>query len=53
MAYTRYKGDPWKRAKVDGTSQDGTPYRKGERVFFYPEPARPTQAMPPRALCRI
>lgn len=37
MAYTRYKGDPyWKRAKVDGTSQDGTPYRKGERVFFYP-----------------
>jgi len=37
MAYTRYKGDPhWKRAKVDGTSQDGTPYCKGERVFFYP-----------------
>lgn len=26
MAYTRYKGDPyWKRAKVDGTSADGTP----------------------------
>src|SRR3546814_4143261 len=26
MAYTRYKGDPyWKRAKVGGTSADGTP----------------------------
>ena len=37
MAYTRYRGDPyWKRATVDGTRQDGTPYRKGERVFFYP-----------------
>lgn len=37
MAYIRYKGDPyWKRAKVDGTSADGTPYRRGERVFFYP-----------------
>ena len=37
MAYTRYKGDPyWKRANVDGTSADGTPYRRGERVFFYP-----------------
>ena len=37
MAYTRYTGDPyWKRAKSPGTSADGTPYRKGERVFFYP-----------------
>src|SRR3546814_11482823 len=37
MAYTRYKGDPyWKRAKVGGTSPDGTPYAKGDRVFFYP-----------------
>ena len=37
MAYTRYKSDPyWKRTKVDGTSADGTPYRRGERVFFYP-----------------
>lgn len=37
MAYTRYKGDPyWKRAKTDGTSADGIPYAKGERVFFYP-----------------
>ena len=37
MAYTRYKGDPyWKRAKVDGTGADGSPYCKGERVFFYP-----------------
>src|SRR3546814_8899424 len=37
MAYTRYKGDPyWKRAKVGGTSADGTPYAKGDRVFFYP-----------------
>ncbi|BBD02638.1 MULTISPECIES: hypothetical protein [Sphingomonadales] len=37
MAYTRYKRDPyWKRAKVDGTSADGSLYRKGERVFFYP-----------------
>jgi hypothetical protein len=37
MAYTRYKGDPyWKRARADGTSADGTPYAKGERVFFYP-----------------
>ena len=37
MAYTRYTGDPyWKRAKTPGTGADGTPYRKGERVFFYP-----------------
>lgn len=37
MAYTRYKGDPyWKRAKVAGTSPDGIPYAKGDRVFFYP-----------------
>src|SRR3546814_18266753 len=37
MAYTRYKGDPyWKRAKVGGNSADGTPYDKGDRVFFYP-----------------
>jgi hypothetical protein len=37
MAYTRYTGDPyWKRAKTDGNGADGTPYRKGERVFFYP-----------------
>ena len=37
MAYTRYTGDPyWKRAKADGTSADGTPYRKNERVFFSP-----------------
>ena len=37
MAYTRYTGDPyWKRAKSPGTSADGTPYAKGERVFFYP-----------------
>src|SRR3546814_20513637 len=37
MAYTRYKGDPyWKRAKVRGTSADGTPYSKGDRVFLYP-----------------
>lgn len=37
MAYTRYKGDPyWKRARTDGTSADGIPYAKGDRVFFYP-----------------
>lgn len=37
MAYTRYRGDPyWKRAKGEGTSPDGIPYAKGERVFFYP-----------------
>jgi hypothetical protein len=37
MAYTRYKGDPyWKTARADGTSADGTPYRRGDRVFFYP-----------------
>jgi len=37
MAYTRYTGAPyWKRAKSPGTSADGTPYAKGERVFFYP-----------------
>lgn len=37
MTYTRYTGDPyWKRAKAQGTSADGTLYRKGERVFFYP-----------------
>ena len=26
----------WKRAKVDGLAVDGTPYKRGERVFFYP-----------------
>lgn len=37
MAYTRYNGDPyWKRAKADGTGTDGTPYHRGDRVFFYP-----------------
>ncbi|WP_019054170.1 MULTISPECIES: hypothetical protein [Sphingobium] len=37
MAYTRYKGDPyWTRAKTSGTSADGIPFKKGERVFFYP-----------------
>jgi hypothetical protein len=37
MSYTRYRGDPyWKRAKSDATSADGTPVRKGDRVFFYP-----------------
>jgi len=37
MACTRYTDDPyWKRAKSPGTSADGTPYAKGERVFFYP-----------------
>ena len=37
MAYRRYRGDPyWKRAKTDGVSVDGTPYKRGERVFFYP-----------------
>ena len=37
MAYTRYTGDPyWKRAIAGGTGADGTSYRKGERVFFYP-----------------
>lgn len=37
MAYTRYSGDPyWKRVKTSGTSLDGTPYAKGDRVFFYP-----------------
>ncbi len=37
MGYTRYKGDPyWKRAKSSGTSADGLPYAKGDRVFFYP-----------------
>ena len=37
MSYTRYRGDPyWKRSKADGLGVDGTAYRKGERVFFYP-----------------
>ena len=37
MSYTRYRGDPyWKRAKADGLGMGGTPYNKGERVFFYP-----------------
>lgn len=37
MTYTRYRGDPyWKRAKVDGLAVDGTPSKRGERVFFYP-----------------
>lgn len=37
MGYTRYKGDPyWKRAKSSGTSADGLPYAKDDRVFFYP-----------------
>lgn len=37
MAYTRYRGAPyWKRAKADGVSVDGTAYKRGERVFFYP-----------------
>lgn len=37
MTYTRYRGDPyWKRAKHDGTDESGHPYRKGDRVFFYP-----------------
>ena len=37
MAYTRYRGDPyWKRAKADGVGVDGTAYKRGERVFYYP-----------------
>ncbi|AMK26509.1 hypothetical protein VVT58_22155 (plasmid) [Sphingobium sp. SJ10-10] len=37
MPSRRYQGDPyWKRAKVDGVCTSGTPYKKGDRVFFYP-----------------
>jgi hypothetical protein len=37
MAFKRYRGDPyWTRAKQDGASPDGTQFRKGDTVFFYP-----------------
>lgn len=36
MTYTRDRGDPyWKRAKGNGTSADGTAFKRGDRVFFY------------------
>jgi len=37
MTSKRYRGDPtWKRATADGVCAKGTPYKKGDRVFFYP-----------------
>src|SRR3546814_5945822 len=48
MAYTRYKGDPyWNRAKVGGTSADGTPYAQGDRVLYYPRLDRKTTRQQP------
>jgi hypothetical protein len=34
---SRFSGDPrWITAKYAGTDKDGVPFRKGERVFYYP-----------------
>lgn len=36
--YTSYGGDPyWMNAKYAGTDAKGLPFKKGERVFYYPK----------------
>jgi hypothetical protein len=33
----RYGRDPyWTTAKYDGKAQDGTPVKRGDRIFYYP-----------------
>jgi len=35
--YKSYSGDPyWTTARFDSKAADGTPVRKGERIFYYP-----------------
>lgn len=32
-----YKDDPrWMTARFDGLAEDGTPVRRGDRIFYYP-----------------
>ena len=36
-AYTSYQGDPrWMSAKFPGKADDGTPFRRGDRVLYWP-----------------